>query len=379
MRNSRILFTSVVVTSLLLSACTEPGETTSIGAATGGVIGAGLGAIVGNQTGNPGSGLVIGSVAGAGAGAAIGNALEAQQKSVRTQDEALERQQKMLAAQSAEIRELRNMPRDTDSALRGAFNQEARISHEARAMRKSDSYLALSEDSSLSLSDQLNMGADISSATVKAKSSSYSDTSYNKSFSQAETTVSKKSMAIQPRYAELSKNTESLRGTESQPTTHKMTAPQPSIENKIVEERLESQDRDASQDKISAALNERTIDVSNTQSAQVKSESENLDPKKSEAKLIDDSTDTKSSECQKGDSEAEKAESSKEPADKLFYLRRAIRLCPSNASLHKKLADEYGQLGRNEDAKASYEDALKLDPSMLEAKKGIAALSSNKY
>ena len=83
------------------------------------------------------------------------------------------------------------------------------------------------------------------------------------------------------------------------------------------------------------------------------------------------------SECEKADSEVEKADSSKEPADKLFYLRRAIRLCPANASFHKQLADEYAQLGRNEDAKASYEDALKLDPNMSEAKKSIATLSTS--
>ena len=46
---------AVLGCSLLLG-CTQPGETTGVAAATGGVIGAGLGAIVGNQTGDAGSG-----------------------------------------------------------------------------------------------------------------------------------------------------------------------------------------------------------------------------------------------------------------------------------------------------------------------------------
>jgi tetratricopeptide (TPR) repeat protein len=99
----------------LLSACTEPGETTAVGAATGGVIGAGLGAIVGNQTGSTGAGLVLGSVAGAAAGAAVGNAIEGQEEAIRTQDEALERQENLLAAQKAEIRELRQLGQDSVS------------------------------------------------------------------------------------------------------------------------------------------------------------------------------------------------------------------------------------------------------------------------
>ena len=94
---------------LALSGCTRPGETTAAGAAAGGVLGAGLGAIVGNQTGDPGSGMVIGALAGASAGAAVGNALQAQQESIRTQDEALERQERTIRAQNAELQELRGI------------------------------------------------------------------------------------------------------------------------------------------------------------------------------------------------------------------------------------------------------------------------------
>ena len=108
-------FIITVAACALLTGCTEPGETTAVGAATGGVIGAGLGAIVGNQTGSTGAGLVLGSVAGAAAGVAVGNAIEGQEEAIRTQDEALERQENLLAAQKAEIRELRALGQDSVS------------------------------------------------------------------------------------------------------------------------------------------------------------------------------------------------------------------------------------------------------------------------
>ena len=115
MKKSNAAFATVAF--LLLSACTEAGETTGIGAATGGVLGAGLGAIVGNQTGDAATGMVIGAVAGASAGAAVGNAIEAQQRTIQTQDEAIERQQKMIQAQGSELAELRRLTNERrDSA-----------------------------------------------------------------------------------------------------------------------------------------------------------------------------------------------------------------------------------------------------------------------
>jgi len=86
---------------------------TKIGAATGGVVGASLGAIVGNQTGSAGSGFVIGALAGSGTGAMIGHAIEGQQDTIRAQDEVIERQGFQLRAQKKEIDELRRLSQDS--------------------------------------------------------------------------------------------------------------------------------------------------------------------------------------------------------------------------------------------------------------------------
>jgi hypothetical protein len=107
-----------LVAAIATSGCTAPSETTGIGAATGGAIGAGLGAIIGSQTGDPGAGLVLGALAGSAGGGLVGNALQAQEEAIKTQDEAIERQERMISAQRRELNELRQMKGDVGPPLR---------------------------------------------------------------------------------------------------------------------------------------------------------------------------------------------------------------------------------------------------------------------
>ncbi len=60
--------------ALLLSNCANQGPNTNRGAATGGLIGAGAGAIIGNQSGRALEGAAIGAGAGALTGGAYGMA-----------------------------------------------------------------------------------------------------------------------------------------------------------------------------------------------------------------------------------------------------------------------------------------------------------------
>ncbi len=307
MKNTKYLrkIVSLALLISILSACTEPGDTTYVGSATGGVIGAGLGAIIGNQTGDAGGGLAIGAVAGAGAGAAIGNALEAQQKSIRTQDEAIERQQKILAAQNAEIQELRGTP--TDSISRNNYDSTSEIRG------------SLSRDASLT--EQLNSGSGNAGSAYSMNA----------------------------------------------PRDRAQLSGAPSGSALIEKSRIEREGPTAdSLNRGSAAIKESDLTTSPA-----------LEKADTTARLTADSSSPEGAECQKAQGEIQKAESAKEGADKLFYLRRAIRLCPSKAVYHKNLADQYLSLGRNEDAKAAYADALRLDPTMTEAGEAMSAISSN--
>lgn len=292
----------------LLSACTEPGETTYVGSATGGVLGAGLGAIIGNQTGDAGAGLAIGAVAGAGAGAAIGNALEAQQKSIRTQDEALERQQKILAAQNAEIQDLRGTSTDLPGRHSRAMPVITGSTTDARG--------SLSRDSSFT--EQLNTGAD----SAYARNTVSMNAARDRSQAVAAQTV----------------NSDNMNESSSM------------------------------NDKVQAAKSDTLKEVDLSEVARGET---------APAARMATTDSSESAECQKAQTESQKAESATEGADKLFYLRRAIRLCPSKAVYHKNLADQYLSLGRNEDAKTAYEDAVRLDPSLKEASQAMSAISSN--
>ncbi|NMC62480.1 MAG: tetratricopeptide repeat protein, partial [SAR324 cluster bacterium] len=65
-------------------------------------------------------------------------------------------------------------------------------------------------------------------------------------------------------------------------------------------------------------------------------------------------------ECGEAQDEVNKANEAIDSADKLFHLRRALRLCPNNSSYHTMLGDLYLKLGRKEDADFEFGEARRL-------------------
>lgn len=266
---------SSVLLAALLSACsTEIGETTQMGAATGGVIGAGLGAIVGSQSGDAGTGLVIGAAAGAGTGAAVGNMIEGQQTAMRTQDEAIERQQRTLQAQKAELDELRRMNPDSNSSYHQGTSQRVPTG---------------------------NRSTFANSAALAAPRVATTTT----------TALAERNLLTEERVVE---------------------PPQP------------------------------------------------LDPAN---EAIDDSARGslarfESADCQSANTEMKNAESAREAADKLFHLRRALRLCPENPKLHNALGQTYSSMGRRADAEFEFKEALKVDPNFQLAQENLNSLGTTR-
>ena len=76
---TKYLLPTVAAVFTLASCGTAPGPNTQRGAATGGLLGAGIGAIVGHQSGRALEGAAVGAAAGAGAGALYGNARDQEQ------------------------------------------------------------------------------------------------------------------------------------------------------------------------------------------------------------------------------------------------------------------------------------------------------------
>lgn len=83
MKNS-IAIPIIAISTIALASCGAPaGPNTQRGAATGGLLGAGVGAVVGHQSGRALEGAAIGGATGAAAGGLMGNARDQEQTNQR--------------------------------------------------------------------------------------------------------------------------------------------------------------------------------------------------------------------------------------------------------------------------------------------------------
>lgn len=302
--NSRLTLPGFLLAGVLcLSACTEPGETTAVGAATGGVIGAGLGAIVGSATGDPGAGLVLGAVAGSAAGAAVGNVVEGQEKVIRTQDEAIERHERIINAQRGEIDELRRAQQDGPlaSLRRGQIQHSKTAAVAPLSVPKFDALKPTPMRGVAKLGSAPNM-------RERDLSMQESGSALRQSFSEREasTTVSNVSQA-EPKLGDIRSTAQSEAGVVG--------------------------------NSVGALAPQREV-----------------------------------SDCVQAGQEANKASSSFELADKLFHLRRALRLCPDKAEYHNELGEVYSALNRKADAAFEFRETLRLDPDNQDARNNLQSL-----
>ncbi len=316
----------IVVLSIGLSACTEPGETTEMAAATGGAIGAGLGAIIGSQTGSTGGGLVLGALAGGATGGAIGNALEAQEKTIRTQDEAIEKQDRTIAAQRTELEELRRMNQETPGTrLDREVQQNVYAPHA--------SFGGIQPRSASPITDSRYTGAQ-SSPNLATTSPS----ALNPSAPMRESTLVDRSAEYQGR--SLNNQGEDVRPNTAAPIVN--AAPQNS--NPIAQMGSSTAPR-------SAALGASTGAV----------------PARMNATAAKQNTP----ECIQAEGEIGKANGSNELADKLFHYRRALRLCPDNPTYHNGLGEIYLALNRKADAEFEFHEALNVDSNYIPAQNNL--------
>ncbi len=70
----------------------------------------------------------------------------------------------------------------------------------------------------------------------------------------------------------------------------------------------------------------------------------------------------KDTNCIEGETEAERARNATSEADKMFYYRRALRLCPKEPVYHIEMGRVYSEIGKSNDARFSFTKALELDP-----------------
>lgn len=382
---SALLLIALAVT---LSGCTQPGQTTAVGAAAGGVVGAGLGAIVGAQTGSTGAGIAIGAAAGAASGAMVGNALEAQERANRTQDEAIERQEQLIAARGRELDEYRRAS-DSGAGSRGAAGSAAlmgysypgstlRLSPEERARlqrgeRLSDNGMRGRYHGDVARrSEATPIRRDVARATPPAPRMSNTATGMVPSASaKAPTSIAKTHLEqkvdgsglqerdiVEVAPAEVVAKSDSDAGSDFAAAVPQAGFKSPS------KELLAANETAAVAMKGAETIPAAPLDISEGAIA----EPADVTP----AKMIDAAPSvTVSEECKKADAEVSKASESKEPADQLFHYRRALRLCPGKAEYHLGLGRVYQSLKRSSDAEFEFREALRLDPSLTAAKDSL--------
>lgn len=81
--------------------------------------------------------------------------------------------------------------------------------------------------------------------------------------------------------------------------------------------------------------------------------------------------------CQEAEKEAEIGRDSSTHADKLYYFRRALRLCPDSPKYHFEIGKVFGAMGRKEDAEFEFLRALELDPRNAAAMMELDRLQAN--
>jgi tetratricopeptide (TPR) repeat protein len=358
--NKILTITVVAGMSLgLLNACVEPGEITGISAATGGVVGAGLGAIVGNQTGDPGAGLVLGAAAGAGAGAAVGNVLESQDRAIKQQDIAIERQEQVIRAQRGEIEDLRTFGQDK-AVRRSPTTPRLLSAHEASRNQPYGRFDPSVAKGNLALrnvptrSELVKKSPKVSTSLERTvKSSAALEKVATNSIIEKKNPVVSQSEKIRKQIME-----------EEDTTGNLAVVDQTVVDRAVVDinEPSTSALNVASNNESKSKLSETTLTAPTSSGESIEGVAAS---KVGEAKVTGD--------CLSAEEEYTQANGKTEAPDKLFHIRRALRLCPDDARFHASLGDVYKELGRKDDAEFEYSEALKLAPANEEVKAKLAA------
>ena len=315
--SSSQVFIITAVATLAMAGCTKPKQTTAIGSVAGGAIGAGLGAIVGNQTGNAGSGVAIGAVAGAATGALIGNALQAQQEKVDSQRETVQRQDQAIRAQRSEIEELRRMQSDTGYSSGRSQNISAYLVEQKRLQLQKRGPAPRGQSNT----------SDYTPPPLAMKSSE---------------PLARYESKTPPLSAE--------------PKKVKASTP---VGKWIEEKDLAS--------KASTAAEEVKTEV-NAEAVAVKEETTAKVAEAAPAK----------SGCEEGKEARDAAANASDDSDKLFHLRKALRLCPNSAETHYDLGKAYLRMDRAADANYEFKQALSIDPAFKAAQDSLKELDQGK-
>ncbi|MCB0322309.1 MAG: hypothetical protein KDD69_02015 [Bdellovibrionales bacterium] len=413
---------------------------TGVGAATGAALGAVGGALIGSTTGDAGQGMVLGSVTGAMAGGAVGYGLQRQDEQIAQQKEVISQQSAKIDQQGRELQQLRggaldDAPIGASGSPRFQMREESLdVSQDAAFGSPSTPPAATGLPSARSATSTFGAVEPIggiqptlpTAASLPEVGAISAGGAASAGFSIPE--KNRRSVELTGTGLQGTPEPFDIRANErsaaSEEARSRMGAPLSAGTRLINPGRKESHGATASSvTKIDELPDLPPIEVPSSvrteptvakiepvakvesrtkttagglpEAKAVRSADSALDaaPADAEAesmpvvsvvesKNTNDVLKPSDSNCLEGEAEAERARNASSDADKLFYFRRALRLCPKEPVYRIEIGRVYSGIGRTEDARFEFTKALELDPDNEIAQDELSMLmlqSQNAY
>lgn len=356
---------------LLAVSCAETNRKATIGAIVGGLVGGGVGAIVGHQSDHEGAGVAIGASAGAGLGALIGAVMDGNTGPKYTDN--------TISSQDRAFYPTQNDNFQNDYALNN-YSSNSYNTNSYKSETTSYSY-----DLSSNGANQVNAGyfGAINGGTYSDYDSNlmnYVNTGQARGYLGA--------LNNDPRVKMANKDVinnnmppQGLYGTS--PYTGGSYAGKSYLgasgNQNFNSQTYANQNFDNQNFQNDSVVNARNVDYSNDS---LRASYSFNNPSVVENNISVDNNklayDDNDNDCAQAKVEVESAKSTEVIADKLFYYRKALRLCPDSAEYHNGLGEVFLILNRKEDAIYEFKEALKINPSLDIAKKNINMVN-NRY
>jgi len=356
---------AVLFSLCLLSACTEPGRSTAVGATAGGVLGASVGAIVGNQVGNTGSGLAIGAAAGAGAGGAIGNMFDAQDKVIKNQEEAMVRQGRQISIQQGQLNELRKLSQDQVSYKDSPSVANETVSRNIDTSNYGINTLNAVNNVNSYAATNYGNGA-YGSSTIQPVAVNSPITSYGRIRNSAPTKMPPSVIAYNKLHG-----IDPIEAVRQESPSFNDVATTALAANRVAASNTVSIENTSARIEPQQVVNQLVVkeqpveNIANdvTQPVLAKDNIAEDDTSSMRASYSWTAPQEVSDDCREADKEATTAKNVSSLADQLYHYRRALRLCPDNPIFHNAMGEVYMSLQRSSDAVFEFKEAVKLDPN----------------